>query len=83
MFDNGAHSKKNSDLLEENDIGFVTRLELNKSEIDYVKNHRSEWDMVDDGIMCIERTGYLGRKRHIFFSLKRQLEIFDQYRRKA
>ena len=79
----GAYSKKNSDLLEENGIGFVTRLELNRSEIDYVKNHRSEWNMVDDEIMCIERTGYLGRKRHIFFSLKRQLEIFDQYRRKA
>ena len=39
--------------------------------------------MVDDGIICIERTGYLGRRRHIFFSLKRQSEMFDRYRRKA
>ena len=83
VFDNGAYSKKNSDLLEKNGIGFVTRLELNKSEVDYVKRHQSDWMMVDDDIMCIERTGYLGRKRHIFFSLKRQLEIFDRYRRKA
>ena len=83
VFDNGAYSKKNSDLLEENGIGFVTRLELNKSEIDHVKCHQSEWNMVDDEIMCMERTGYLGRKRHIFFSLKCQLEMFDQYRRKA
>lgn len=27
--------------------------------------------------------GEIGRKRHIFFSLKRQQEVFDRFRRKA
>ena len=83
VFDNGAYSKNNSDLLDKHGIGFITRLELNKSEVEYVMNHQSDWNMVDGEVMCIERVGYLGRRRHIFFSFKRQQELYGKYRRKA
>lgn len=33
--------------------------------------------------MCIGRTGNLSRKTHMLFSSKRQLELLDQYCRKA
>ena len=83
VFDNGAYSKNNSDLLDKHGIGLITRLELNKSEIEYVRNHQSNWNMVDDEVMCIERVGYLGRRRHILFSFKRQHEFYGKYRRKV
>ena len=83
VFDNGAYSNNNSDLLDKHGIGFITRLELNKSEVEYVRCHQSDWNMVDGEVMCIERVGYLGRRRHIFFSFKRQQELYGKYRRKA
>ena len=51
VFDNGAYSKNNSDLLDKHGIGFITRLELNKSEVEYVMNHQSDWNMVDGEVM--------------------------------
>ena len=42
VFDNGAYSHTNAKLIDDADIGFLTRLRLNASNDAFVKAHRDE-----------------------------------------
>jgi transposase len=83
VFDNGAYSRENAALLDRENIGFVTRLQLNTSDDAFVKTHADEWETMDDDVSFIMISGNLNRKRFIFRSEKRRTEIFAGYRAKA
>lgn len=83
VFDNGAYSKDNSALIDRSGFGFVTRLQLNRSDDTYVRNHRDGWIPIDDDISYMKLKGYKGRTRYIFSSRKRREEIICNYRRRA
>jgi hypothetical protein len=83
VFDNGAYSRDNAALLDEESIGFVTRLQMNTSDDRYVRCHADRWEAMDDDISFMRIRGSLGRMRFIFRSTKRHSDILDRYRRKA
>lgn len=83
IFDNGAYSKDNSALIDRSGFGFVTRLQLNRSDDAYVQNHRDEWIPIDDDISYMKLRGNKGRTRYIFSSRKRREEIICGYRCRA
>lgn len=83
IFDNGAYSKDNSALIDKAGFGFITRLQLNKSDDDFVKAHPYGWISIDDDVSYMELKGYKGRTRYIFRSHKRREEIVAIYRRRA
>jgi len=83
VFDNGAYSKDNAKLLDEHGLGFVTRLQLNKSDDAFVLAHEEDWIPLDDDISYLRIIGNLGRIRYIFHSRKLEAEALIRYRKRA
>jgi transposase len=83
VFDNGVYSKDNSAFLDREGFGFVTRLQLNSSDDDFVGKHTDDWSRLDNGMEFMRIDGSLRRTRYIFRSEKRREEIVRGYRGKA
>ena len=83
VFDNGAYSKENAALLDEEGIGFVTRLQLNSSDDAFVRDHTDEWNYLKDDILWMYREGNRKRVRYVMFNMKLKQDILDRYRKKA
>ncbi|MCQ2071205.1 MAG: IS1634 family transposase [archaeon] len=83
VFDNGAYSRKNSALLDEAGIGFVTRQQLNASDDKFAKAHADDWIRIDDDISYQLIKGNRGRKRYLFRSDVRRAYVLNSYRSKA
>ena len=83
VFDNGAYSMDNASLLDKNNIGFVTRLQLNRSDDKFVDEHRGDWNYLCDDILWMFREGNKKRVRYLMLNLKLRQDILDRYRKKA
>ncbi len=83
VFDNGAYSKDNSDAIDKKGFGFITHLQLNQSDDNYVRGHPDGWISIDHDISYMKLKGNKGRTRFIFRSESRRMEIIDGYRRRA
>jgi len=83
VFDNGAYSRENAAILDKEGFGFVTRLQLNSSDHDYVKEHEDARVHLNDDVSFIQIEGNLKRRRFVFRSDKRREEILAGYRGKA
>ena len=83
VFDNGAYSKDNAKLLDEHGLGFVTRMQLNKSDDAFVLAHKDDWVPLDDEISYLRINGYLGRIRYIFHSKKLEADALARHRKRA
>lgn len=83
VFDNGAYSKDNSAMIDEAGFGFVTRLQLNKSDDQYIASHPDAWIPIDGDLSYMPLKGSKGRARYIFRSEKRREEILHLYRSRA
>ena len=83
VFDNGAYSMGNAAVLDEEGIGFVTRLQLNRSDDEFVDMHQSDWNYLRDDILWMSRGGNKSRRRYIMLNLKLRQDVLDRYRRKA
>jgi len=83
ILDNGAYSRDNAALMDRENIGFVTRVQLNTSDQKYVHARKENWTEIDDDISFMKIDGNLGRRRYVFSSKKRREEIFAGYRGKA
>lgn len=60
VFDNGAYSKDNAKLIDEHGLGFVTRLQLNRSDDAFVLKHSDDWIPLDADISYLRIRGNLG-----------------------
>jgi len=83
VFDNGAYSKDNSVAIDEAGYGFVTRLQLNKSDDRYIESHPDGWIPIDSDLSYMPLKGSKGRARYIFRSEKRREELLHLYRSRA
>lgn len=83
VFDNGAYSKDNAKLIEKHGFGFVTRLQLHKSDVAFVQKHEGDWTRIDDDISYMRIDGYMGRTRYVFRNETLRNDAFRRYRRKA
>ena len=83
VFDNGAYSKDNAKLLDSEDLGFVTRLQLNATDDRFIKAHKDEWVSIDDDVSYMVTKGNLGRTRFIFSNRKLRHDIFARNYGKA
>ncbi len=83
VFDNGAYSMENASVLDREGIGFVTRLQLNKTDDEYVIKHQADWNYLREGIFRMSKGGNKGRKRYIMLNPKLRDDILIRYRRKA
>ena len=83
IFDNGAYSKENAELVTEHGLNFLTRSSLNKSDMDRIRSGKDGWVMGEDDICYCEFTGNLGHKRCICYSGQKYNDVIDGYYRRA
>jgi transposase len=83
IFDNGAYSKENAEILDQNGLGFITRLQMNGSDLKHSLKDISKWTRIDDDLSYFMIDGSLKRKRFIFRSEKLRAEKLERYVRKA
>jgi transposase len=82
VFDNGAYSLDNAKILDSKSLGFVTRLQLNKSDDAFVGKNSDKWERLDDNISFMKTKASLGRTRYIFRSEKLRSDVLGRYRHK-
>ena len=83
VFDNGAYTKDNARLIDAHGLGFITRLQLNKSDDTFVRKHKDDWVPLDGDVSYLRIKGSLGRTRYVFHSQKLEDEAMVRYRRRA
>ena len=83
VFDNGAYSKGNADILDRDGMGFVTRLQLNKTDDSFVDANQKNWKHLDEGMWYLEKGGNKKRRRFIFRNDRLRDDVLRRYRRKA
>lgn len=83
VFDNGACSRKNPALLDREGTGFVTGLQLNASDDEFVDPHIGDRVRIDDVVSYQMIEGSLKRMRYVFRNEKLKADILARYRRKA
>jgi transposase len=83
VFDNGAYSKGNAELLDREGFGFVTGLQLNTSDDKFVRTHENSWEYIDEDVSFMQVKANLGRTRYIFRNRKLESDIICRYRIKA
>ena len=83
-FDAGAYSKDNIQTVRDAKCDFISRLDLNDSDLKKTKECK-DWEVIEeeDRMMCRKEKGSLGVYRYIFFSHVRKDDAFRKYRRKA
>ena len=79
VFDNGAYSLDNAKMLDSKGLGFVTRLQLNKSDDAFVKTNSDKWEHLDENISFMKTKASLGRTRYIFRSEKLRSDVLARY----
>ena len=84
VFDNGAYSKDNVQMVRDAGCDFLSRLELNSSDLEKTMNSKG-WEMPEEaeGMMCRKEKGSLGVYRYMFFSHARKEDAFRMNRSKA
>ena len=83
VFDNGAYSRDNAKMLDEDGFGFVTRQQLNASDDAFARAHVNDWMRIDENIGYLFREGNLKRRRFMYMNEKLKADIFHRYRCKA
>ncbi len=83
VFDNGAYSYDNAKMVSEAWFGFVTRLQLNRSDDDFVRSHVDEWVDIGDGVSYMFREGNSKRYRYVFRNEKLRSDVMKRYWVKA
>ena len=84
VFDNGAYSKYNVQAVRDAGCDFLSRLELNNSDLEKTKRCEG-WESMEEaeGMMCRKEKGSLGVYRYMFFSSDRKDDAFRMNRSKA
>lgn len=83
VFDNTAYPKDNAKLLDDHGLGFVTRLQLNKSDDAFVLGHKEDRIPLDNDISYLHINGNLGHIRYIFHFQKLEDDAMIRYRKRA
>lgn len=83
VFDAGANSRINKDLLVSRGLHFLTRSEINSSDMRYLNLYRQGWVYLLDGTFAFRFKGNLGYTKTLYYSEKRRNESLEGYRRKA
>ena len=83
VFDNGAYSRRNAAILDEEGFGFVTRMQMNSSDDAFVERKKEEWNSLNGDMIFMKIKGNLGRSRYVFFSAERKADTLSNYRKKA
>ena len=79
VFDNGAYTLENAKMLDSKGLGFVTRLQLNKTDDAFVEKNSDKWERLDDDISFMKTKASLGRTRYIFLSEKLKSDVLERY----
>lgn len=74
VFNNEAYSRTNAKLIDDANMGFLTRLRLNASDDSFVRAHQDEWEHVCNDMYVLRAKGNLGRTRFIFLQREQALE---------
>lgn len=82
-FDAGANSKKNKDLLVKDGFNFLTRSNINASDMQHLDLGLPGWATLRDGTMAYRFEGNQSYHKTLFYSEKRKGETMEGYRRKA
>ena len=82
-FDAGANSKKNKDLMVRDGFNFLTRSNINASDMQHLDLGLPGWTVLRDGTMAYRYDGNQSYHKTLFFSEKRKGETMEGYRRKA
>ena len=82
VFDNGAYTLENAKMLDSKGLGFVTRLQLNKTDDAFVEKNSDKWERLDDDISFMRTKASLGRTRYIFLSKKLRSDVLERYMHK-
>ena len=83
VFDAGANGKINKTMLNDNGFHFLTRVNINTSDMKYLELNRPGWLYLLDGTFAFRFQGNLGYDKTLYYSEKRREETFQNYRRKA
>lgn len=78
--DNGAASERNTKRMESCGFSYLTRVELNKSDLRNIEEHCSEFEYLGDGMFCYAKTfKSSGRTTYLFLSR----DLLEKGRHKA
>lgn len=82
-FDAGANCKLNKDIMVRDGFNFLTRSNINTSDMQYLNLALPGWVSLRDGTMAYRYDGNQSYHKTLFFSEKRKGETIEGYRRKA
>jgi transposase len=68
-------------MLDSKGPGFVTRLQLNKTDDAFLKKNSYKWERLDDNMLMKTKAG-LGRTRYILLSEKLRSDVMERYYQK-